>query len=54
MTPVPNRPKTPIHSFRCEDDLWDSAKEAAEANGETLTAVLRRALQRYAKRHAPK
>lgn len=53
MTAVPNHPKTPLHSFRCDDDLWAAAKAAAEANGDTIADVLRRALRRYAKRHTP-
>lgn len=55
MTPttvvrMPNAPKTPLHSFRCPDELWDAAKAAADENGETLADVLRRSLERYVKR----
>lgn len=55
MTPatvrrVPNAPKTPMHSFRCPDELWDAAKVKAQANDETLTAVIQKALERYVKR----
>lgn len=47
---VPNQPKTPMHSFRCPDELWDAAKAKADERGETVTDVLRKALERYVKR----
>ncbi len=55
MTPatvrrVPNAPKTPMHSFRCPDELWEAAKKKADEKGETLTEVLRKSLERYVKR----
>lgn len=55
MTPatvhrVPNAPKTPMHSFRCPDELWEAAKVKAAEKDETLTDVLRKALERYVKR----
>lgn len=55
MTPatverVPNQPKTPLHSFRCPDDLWNAAKVKADERGEPLGEVLRKALERYVKR----
>lgn len=46
----PNQPKTPMHSFRCPDDLWEQGKAAAEANGEDLAKALRRMLERYVAR----
>lgn len=49
---VPNQPKTPMHSFRCSDELWDAAKATAEKRGETVADVLRKALDRYVKRGA--
>lgn len=57
MTPatvrrVPNQPKTPLHSFRCPDELWQSAKDAAAANDEVLAEVLRKYLERYVKSRA--
>jgi hypothetical protein len=33
------------------DDLWDRALAVARARGETLSAVIRAALERYVKRH---
>lgn len=50
MTPVPNKPKTPLHSFRVDTNLWNAARDQARANGETIADVLRRALERYVKR----
>ena len=44
---VPNQPKTPMHAFRCEDELWQDAKDAASIRGETLADVLRRGLRDY-------
>lgn len=49
---VPNQPKTPMHSFRCPDELWDQAKAVAAGREETVTDVLRKALERYVKRGA--
>lgn len=55
MTPirlarVPNQPKTPLHSFRCPDDLWDAAKAKAEERGEVWSEELRKMVERYVKR----
>lgn len=55
MTPatvsgVPNQPKTPQRSFRIPDEVYEAAKAKAAAKGETLTDVVRRALERYVKR----
>lgn len=52
MTPanvrrVPNQPKTPLHSFRVSDELWEAAKKRAEERGETLADALRAFLKRY-------
>ena len=48
---VPNQPKTPMHSFRCPDDLWQAAKAASEELGNTtITAELQRALRNLVKR----
>lgn len=44
---MPNQPKTPMHAFRCEDELWQDAKAAAAVRKETLADVLRRALRDY-------
>jgi predicted HicB family RNase H-like nuclease len=45
--PVPNQPKTPQRTVRVPDDVWERAKVRAEARGETVSDVVRRALERY-------
>ena len=42
---------TPLRNIRVADDLWHRAKAIAEGRGESLTAVLVDALERYVKRH---
>ena len=42
-------PDTP-RAVRIPDALWQAALEKAHANGETLSEVVRRALERYVKR----
>jgi len=44
---VPNQPRTPGHTFRIPDDLWDALRERADERGETVTAVVLRALRAY-------
>ncbi len=46
---VPNqpRPDNPTRQVRVEDGLWRAAREAAKAQGETVSAVIRRALEAY-------
>jgi hypothetical protein len=51
VTLVPNQPRTPKHGVRVPDDLWRAAKRVAEDRGETLTAVIVRALERYVRQH---
>jgi hypothetical protein len=41
---------TPPRSVRVPDDLWRAAQEKAARRGETLTDVIRRALERYVRR----
>lgn len=55
MTPgriptVPNQPKTPMRSVRIPDDIWEAAKAKAAERGDSMTDVIRQALERYAKR----
>ena len=38
---------TPLRSVRVAEDVWQAAKAAAEANGETVTDVIVRALAAY-------
>lgn len=47
MTGMPNQPKTPTRAVRIEDGLWRAAQKRASEKGETVSDVLRRALQRY-------
>ena len=42
---------TPLRAVRVDDPLWERAKAAAEANGTDVSAVVRAALERYARRH---
>jgi predicted HicB family RNase H-like nuclease len=35
---------------RVEDELWEAAKAAANADGTTVSAVIRDALRKYVKR----
>jgi len=46
---MPN-PK-PLRNVRVDDRLWQAAAAAAERNDETVSAVIRRALASYVKRH---
>lgn len=39
--------REPLHTFRAPTPLWTSAQEVALANGESLSEVLRRALEQY-------
>lgn len=55
MTPatvarVPNAPKTPLKSFRIPEELYRAAQQKAADRGETLSEVVRAALERYVKR----
>jgi len=46
---MPNQPRgaNPARAVRVDDALWTAAKERAEAKGETVSDVIRRALVRY-------
>ena len=44
---MPNQPKTPLRNVRVADPLWLAAQTKAAEKGETLSDVLRRALERY-------
>ena len=46
---MPNQPKTPTHSVRVPQDVWDAAQERAKSRGETLTDAINRFLKRYGK-----
>ena len=44
---------TPRRTVRVPDGLWRAAKASAEARGDTLTLVIRRALERYVDQQKP-
>jgi predicted DNA-binding protein len=44
---MPNQPKTPLRSFRIPDDVYVAAKAKAEAEGRTLSDVVRALLEGY-------
>lgn len=46
MTP-PNVPGTPVRTVRIPDDLWTALRIRADERGETVTAVVLRALRLY-------
>jgi predicted HicB family RNase H-like nuclease len=46
---MPNAPKTPSRNVRVPDDLWQAAMAKALDRGETLSEVIRRALEKYVK-----
>ncbi len=46
---VPDMP-TPLRNVRIPDEVWDAAREKAEREGTTVTAVVLAALQRYVRR----
>jgi hypothetical protein len=43
--------KTPVRAVRVDDELWARAWLAAEENGTNVSAVVRAALERYARRY---
>jgi predicted CopG family antitoxin len=47
---MPNAPKTPSRNVRVSDDLWHAALAKAVERGESLSDVIRRALERYVAR----
>jgi hypothetical protein len=47
---MPNQPKTPVRSVRVSDVLWGAAQDEAARRGETVTAVIVRALEEYTQR----
>jgi predicted HicB family RNase H-like nuclease len=45
-----NTPGTPRRTVRVADALWEASAEKAAAKGESISDVIRRALERYVKR----
>lgn len=39
--------KTPVRNLRLPDEIWDTALAKAQAEGTTLTEVIKRFLTRY-------
>lgn len=48
---MPPETHTRLRNIRVADDLWAKAKGVAEAREESLSDVIRAALERYVKRH---
>jgi hypothetical protein len=44
---MPNQPKTPARTVRVDDELWDAARREAEAKGENVSDIVRKALRKY-------
>ena len=44
------KPPIPIRTVRVPDDVWQAAQERAAEKGETVSAVIVRALKRYGKK----
>jgi antitoxin component of RelBE/YafQ-DinJ toxin-antitoxin module len=44
------RPDNPARTLRVDRALWDAAKARAAERGETVSDVIRRALERYVRR----
>lgn len=49
---IDNRDK--VRTVRVPDAEWRAAREASQAQGESLSEVIRQALREYVMRHAPK
>lgn len=47
---MPNVPKTPLRSFRIPDEVYRAAQAKAAEKGESVSDVVRKALERYVKR----
>jgi hypothetical protein len=45
--PRPKTGVTPVRNVRIAEQLWRDAQAAAALRGETMTAVIERALRRY-------
>jgi len=44
---MPNAPKTPGRNVRVPDELWHAAQAKADERGESVSDVVRRALEKY-------
>lgn len=52
MAPI-SQGETPIRTVRVSDELWEAAIRAANDNGETISDVIRRALEVYVRAWPP-
>jgi predicted transcriptional regulator len=43
--------RIPLRTFRAPDDLWQRARAVAAVRDESLSDVIRAALERYVRRH---
>lgn len=52
---MPNQPRAdnPARTVRIDDSLWIAVKARAKAEGATVSAVIRRALEHYINRGKP-
>lgn len=46
---MPNKPKTPLRAIRISDELWLAAQAKAADNNESVSDVVRGALEKYVK-----
>lgn len=48
---MPNQPKHPARAIRVDETLWAAVKRVAQERGETVSDVIRQALDAYVKRY---
>lgn len=48
---APNQPGRTARTVRVDDDLWAAVTTVADARGESVSDVVRRALRRYVNRY---
>lgn len=51
---MPNKPKTTLRNVRVDDELWFAAQVTAHNRGETVSQVIRAALEQYVKKNRSK
>lgn len=49
---TPNQPRTPVRTLRVPDELWSNAQKVAKDRGESLSDVMRDALEAYVRRYS--
>jgi predicted DNA binding CopG/RHH family protein len=50
MAPNQPRKENPARAVRVSDSLWTAAKKKAAERGETVSDIIRKALERYVKK----